>query len=351
MLIDRISKFLAEPERDDLDALALAAFAYQFENIAPYRSLCQRRGVQPGTVSRWQDIPLIPTSAFRSVELAAAPPLETFRSSGTGGGEERRSTHLHPFPDLYRRVIDASFPRYCLPQTGRLPIASLVPSRADLPDSSLAFMAAHVVGRYGSAESIVALGARGLDFVALRSWCSARQRDRQPSLVFTTALALLSAIERFERLGLRFRLPAGTVVLETGGFKGREREASRDDLLARLDERFGVPANRVVREYGMTELTSQCYTRVLAGGDADLFVTPPWMRVRVLDPLTLEEAPAGTTGLIAILDLANVGSALHLLTEDLGIAEEGGFRLAGRAAGAELRGCSLAAEELERAAR
>ncbi|HEY7216371.1 MAG TPA: hypothetical protein VIC28_17250, partial [Thermoanaerobaculia bacterium] len=82
------------------------------------------------------------------------------------------------------------------------------------------------------------------------------------------------------------------------------------------------------------------------GGDPDLFVAPHWVRVRLLDPETLEEAPAGTPGLIAVFDLANLGSAVHLLTEDLGIVEGDGFRLLGRAAGAELRGCSLVVEEL-----
>jgi hypothetical protein len=105
----------------------------------------------------------------------------------------------------------------------------------------------------------------------------------------------------------------------------------------------------VVREYGMSELTSQFYTRVLLGGDPDLFVAPHWARVRLLDPETLEEVPAGTPGLVTVFDLANLGSAVHLLTEDLGIFERGeedGFRLVGRAAGAELRGCSLVVEEL-----
>jgi hypothetical protein len=98
----------------------------------------------------------------------------------------------------------------------------------------------------------------------------------------------------------------------------------------------------------MTELTSQCYTRTLLGDDPDVFVAPHWMRVRVLDPETLAEAPVGTPGLIAVFDLANLGSAVHLLTEDLGIAEGEGFRLLGRAAGAELRGCSLVVEELRK---
>ncbi|MCB1035813.1 MAG: hypothetical protein KDD47_18470, partial [Acidobacteria bacterium] len=108
----------------------------------------------------------------------------------------------------------------------------------------------------------------------------------------------------------------------------------------------GIPQGRIVREYGMTELSSQFYSRALEGGDPDLFVVPPWTRVHILDPASLEELPEGEVGLVAVLDLANLGSALHVLTEDLGCREEDGFRLRGRASGAELRGCSLTAEEL-----
>jgi len=96
----------------------------------------------------------------------------------------------------------------------------------------------------------------------------------------------------------------------------------------------------------MTELTSHFYTRALDGGNPDLFLPPAWTRVRILDPETLEESPKGQIGLVCVFDLANLGSAVHLLTEDLGVAEGDGFRLQGRAAGAELRGCSLTVEEL-----
>jgi hypothetical protein len=167
-------------------------------------------------------------------------------------------------------------------------------------------------------------------------------------LILATAFALVQWLDALERLGLKFRLPAGTAVFETGGFKGRTAEVSRDDLLARLQTWTGVPPSSVVREYGMTELTSQCYTGALLGEDPEIFRAPHWMRVRILDPETLSEAPPGTPGLIAIFDLANLGSAVHLLTEDLGVAEGEGFRLLGRAAGAELRGCSLVVEELAR---
>ncbi|MGE5233682.1 MAG: long-chain fatty acid--CoA ligase [Acidobacteriota bacterium] len=353
MTVERIRRFLADPASDtagaSFDELALAAFAFQFERIAPYRALCERRGALPGKVASWRDVPLVPAAAYKSLTLAAAPAVEVFRSSGTTAGE--RSVHHHGFPDLYRAAIDASFPSFAWPFGGRAPILSLVPPRAVVPDSSLGFMAEHVLQRFGSEESAVAVGRSGLETAPARSWLGARQRAGKPVLLFATALALLELVEFLSRQELRFRLPSGSVVFETGGFKGQRRQTSRDELAALLDERLGVPPSQIVREYGMSELTSQCYTRALAGGDPALFVAPHWVRVRVLDPLTLAEAPEGTTGVLAIFDLANLSSAVHLLTEDLGVAAGEGFRLLGRAAGAELRGCSLTMEELGEAAR
>lgn len=340
-----VADFVRDPDPARFDELALAAFAWQRERIEPYRRLCAARGVEPGTVTGWRDVPMVPTTAFATAELAAAPAVETFRSSGTGGGEP--SVHRHPFPDLYRLTVDATFPRYCLAGLDRPPMLALVPDREQAPDSSLSFMIDHVLGRWGDpAATAWAFGRRGVEVKAARSWTGARQRDGRPCLVLATAFALAGWLEALEKLGLRFRLPPGSAAFVTGGFKGRTRELSRAELLERLAGALGIEPGRVVGEYGMTELTSQLYTRALLGGDPELYEPPPWVRVRVLDPVTLEQAPAGATGLIAIFDLANLGSAVHLLTEDLGIAEQGGLCLAGRAAGAQLRGCSLAAEEM-----
>jgi hypothetical protein len=377
-VIERIAHFIQDPGAGSFEELALAVFAYQYERIEPYRRLCDGRGATPGSVADWRQVPPVPAAVFKRLRLAAAPEQEVFRSSGTGGGEEARSVHYHPFPDLYRQTIDAAFPRHCLPRGGAAPVPmlSLVPSREQLPESSLGFMIDHVLARFGAPapESAVAVGRRGVEIVPARSWAGARQRSGRPALVLATSLALAQWLDALERHDLRFRLPAGSAVFETGGYKGRAEEVSPARERLRLEERLGVPAGAVVREYGMTELTSQCYTRALAGGDPDLFFAPHWVRVRLLDPETLEEARPGDPGLIAIFDLANLGSAAHLLTEDLGAegAEDtgvggggagghegnagageggtgGGFRLLGRAAGAELRGCSLVAEELQRA--
>jgi hypothetical protein len=369
-VIERIVELISDPAAASFEELALAVFAFQYERIEPYRRLCDGRGAVPGQVADWRRVPLVPAAAFKRLRLAAAPEREVFRSSGTSGtsgGEEVRSVHYHPYPELYRQTIDASFPRWCMPGAGTasctasVPMLSLVPSRAQLPDSSLGFMIEHVLSRYGTPapESMAAVGKRGVEVAPARSWAAARQRSGRPALVLATSLALAQWLDALERQDLRFRLPPGSAVFETGGFKGRAGEVSPERQRQRLEERLAVPAAAVVREYGMTELTSQCYTRALHGGDPEVFYAPHWVRVRVLDPETLEEAPPGKPGLVAVFDLANVGSAAHLLTEDLGVAESGegsgggegasGFRLLGRAVGAELRGCSLAAEELQRA--
>jgi hypothetical protein len=239
ILLERIERFVSAPAGggDSFDELALAAFAFQFERIEPYRRMCEARGATPQTVCGWRQVPPVPAAAFRTLELAAAPAVETFRSSGTSGGGggggigdgAERSVHRHPYPDLYRRTIDIAFPRFCLPAAergARRPVLSLVPSREQAPDSSLAFMAAHVVERFGTLESAVAFGPRGVEVPKARSWAAARQRDGRPALVFATAFALAQWLEALERQDLRFRLPAGSVVFETGGFKGRTVELS-----------------------------------------------------------------------------------------------------------------------------
>lgn len=405
-LRQRIERFVVAGEGDFGD-LAAAAARFGYERVEPYRRLCERRGIAPEALDDWREAPPVPTSAFKSLRLAAAEPREVFRSSGTTRGAERRSVHHHPYPDLYRAVIDATFPAACLPagsldradrsradngasESGdsgagrgvRLPILSLIPDRAAAPDSSLSFMAAHVFERHAAPGSAWAVQEAGIDLDRACRWMADRSTTDEPALILATALALVLLLDRLEDLaaapaaagsasspsprasaaavptrldrapvsstgaagpaGRPVRLPAGSRVFETGGFKGRRMATTPEDVRRRARNLLGLDRQAIVREYGMTELTSQAYSR--PGGER--LRTPPWMPFRVLDPDTLEEVEDGETGLLAFFDLANLGSVCHVLTEDLGVREGGAFRLLGRASGAELRGCSLTAEEL-----
>lgn len=341
-LLQRVERFIAAGD-GDFDELAAAAARFGYQRVEPYRRLCDRRGITPETFNDWRAAPAVPTSAFKSLRLAAAEPREIFRSSGTTRGAERRSVHHHPYPDLYRAVIDATFPAACLPAgASRVPILSLIPDRVTAPDSSLSFMTAHVFERHAAPGSAWAVARDGIDVEQAHRWLRARAGG-EPLLVLATALALVLLLDRLESdAGGSIRLPAGSRVFETGGFKGRTLETTPEAVRRRARALLGLAADAVVREYGMTELTSQAYSR--PGGER--LRTPPWMPFRVLDPETLEEAEDGEAGLLAFFDLANLGSVCHVLTEDLGVREGGAFRLLGRASGAKLRGCSLTAEEL-----
>ncbi|MEM9292540.1 MAG: hypothetical protein AAGD01_12735 [Acidobacteriota bacterium] len=355
-LIERIEAFIQNPPAGDFNRLALEAFRQQFAAIPEYRRLCEERRRGPETVTRWSEVPAVPTPAFQSIDFRIAPPQLTFRSSGTTAGADQRSVHHNPYPQLYRRAIAESFPQACLPSGKSCPILRLVPPWEQMRDSSLAYMGHTVEERYGvPGQGCVAFGEQGLDIDQAEAWVaqlSGENREKQqevagPVLVFATAFALAWWLDwRESREQASPPLPPGSVIFETGGFKGKTREVPRRELLRRIDRSLGVPPSRVVREYGMTELSSQFYTNALGGGDQDLFFSPPWAPVRILDPQDLQELPAGQEGLVAVFDLANAGSISAILTQDLGLREGDGFRLVGRATGAQLRGCSLTVEEM-----
>jgi len=109
MLVERVARFLCDPAGDRFEELALAVFAFQYERVAPYRRLCDGRGVSPATVGDWRQVPTVPALAMKRLALHADEPLQVFRSSGTAG---ERSVHHQPYPDLYRQAIDCSFPRF-----------------------------------------------------------------------------------------------------------------------------------------------------------------------------------------------------------------------------------------------
>ncbi len=346
--VARALAFIRDPGAGRFEDAALAVFAFQYERNVPYRRLCDRRGATPATVTAWVDIPPVPAAAFREAALTCGPPARVFTTSGTTGGGEKRGRHLLPETALYEAAWGEPFRRHLLPDRGRMRILSLIPPGALLPGSSLSFMADRILERFGAPGSGIYLGEGGLRFHDLRR---ALAEAPEPVMLLGTALGYHELLAMLQSSGDRVRLPAGSRLMDTGGFKGRRREVAREDLLDRYREFLGIPSTHVVGEYGMTELSSQFYETSLrdaAAGESGerLYAGPPWVRTRALDPDTLAPLPEGKTGILAHLDLANAWSVCAVATEDLGAVHPGGLRLRGRARGAELRGCSLATEEL-----
>ena len=342
-----------EPERRDderFERLALALFAFQFEANAPYGRFCAARGATPASVRSWRDIPAVPTGAFKELPLRSFPAercVHVFRTSGTAVAR-RGELELDTLA-LYEASLAPSFESGLLPDLApgeRLPLFVLAPPPAEAPDSSLSHMFGVMRERRGAEESGWFVREGRLDVDALLRAVE-RAAGARKLLLCGTAFALVHWLETLEQASLRLALPAGTRVMETGGFKGRARELPRERLYAWIHDRLGVPPERCVNQYGMTELASQFYDSVLREPRANRRkLAPAWTRVVLVDPESGKEVREGEVGAIRIFDLANTGSVLAIATADLGRSRGDGFEVLGREEGAEARGCSLAADEM-----
>ena len=341
---DKILAFIGDAASATFEALALEVFAHQFECIPAYRRVCGQRGKTPVTVHGWRDIPAVPAAAFKHLELCCGPPERTFVSSGTTHGPEQRSRHTPPDLRLYRAAAVTGLKEFVFPDVPQIPILSLIPSAGEHPDSSLAQMVAWAIETFGTGGSSVFASQDRFDFTG---FANALRRSGEPVCIMTTTGALLRFFDHCRDEGWSFRLPHSSRLMDTGGTKGAPRVLSRNGLLQAVWNTFAIPGYFVVNEYGMSELSSQYYDNVICDrhhgrGTHRAKAAPHWMRPRFLDPVTLRDVPRGEPGLLCHVDLANAGTALAVLTEDIGREMKDGFEVIGRAAGAEARGCSLA---------
>jgi acyl-protein synthetase LuxE len=354
-LDDRILRFIGsrEPADVEFERLALACFEYQYERCEPYRRLCDRAGRAPGVAKSWLDVPPVQTASFGASRLACFPPDRatlTFTSSGTTSSGSRPSTLELDSAVLYEASLLTHFQARVLPDRAKLRIFALMPSRTEAPSSSLSYMAHCVIDALGEPGSGFFVRDGALAFDDLRDALD----HAPPALVFGTAFAFVHLFDRCREDGLRFALPPGSRVVETGGFKGKSREVPRDELYAAFGDVLGVPREMCASEYGMCELGSQWYDATIADRSdpraraprLDVKVGPHWARSVVVDPVTAMPLQSGREGLVRIFDLSNRGSICALVTGDVGVERDGGIVLLGRSAGAPPKGCSIDADDL-----
>lgn len=352
-LIQDLLDFIALPDADDaaFNAMAMRLFAHQVRHNPAYARLCQSRGRTPATVRHWHDIPAVPVNGFKQLTLSCTP-AETcervFMTSGTTGGTEHKGRHYHP--DL--RVYDASVKRHFADCAGPTPIrmAILFPDEQALPNSSLAHYLELCRKDFGLEGSRHHWSTDGMELAGLLQFLRDARQSQQPVALLGASYSFVHLMDALARHDADLRLPAGSWLLDTGGFKGQSREIPIESFYAQLSELFGVARERCLNMYGMTELSTQFYDR----GNAQLPSVkrgPHWMRTRAIDPLTGASVPDGERGILVHTDLANYNSVLSILTEDVGIVGADGFQLLGRAEGAQAKGCSLAVESFIQAAR
>jgi hypothetical protein len=338
------------------ERLALELFALQFAHNAPYRRFCEARHAIPEQAADWRAIPAVPASAFKEWELSCLRARErtrVFHSSGTGGHRPSRHFHNAASLALYEASLMAWFNAQCPMANGQWNIVILTPPPAQAQHSSLVHMFETIRRELDAGESafvgkLAKDGAWSLDPEAALGLLGAASADQRPVLLLGTAFCFVHLLDHLADRNLRLALPPGSCALETGGYKGRSRALPKAGLHTLISQRLSIPANHIVCEYGMSELSSQAYDCALAAPRTThhaprCFRFPPWARVQVVSPETGLEVGEGGTGLIRVFDLANVWSVMAIQTEDLGVRCGDGFTLVGRASMAEARGCSLMA--------
>jgi phenylacetate-coenzyme A ligase PaaK-like adenylate-forming protein len=322
----------------DFPRLALDIFQYQYNGNPLYQEFCHALNRNTENVRTLAEIPFLPISFFKSHQVKTGEwEAETwFESSGTTGTVN--SSHQVRSLDLYRKSFLTTFRKF-FGAPSEWCIIGLLPAYLERQHSSLVVMVDELIRLSGHEKS----GFYLYDYAGLKDSLEYLERSGQKTLLIGVSFALLDLAEKFP-IELRH-----TVIMETGGMKGRRREMTREELHAKLTNAFGVPV--IHSEYGMTELFSQAYT--LENG---LFYPPSWMKIllreeddplKIIDLENREPHPSGGTrrvrqGVITIIDLANIDSCSFIATDDVGrIHSDGGFEVLGRIDTADIRGCSL----------
>ena len=355
-LVPALMDFLSQDGCSDeqFNTMALRLFEHQYTHNAPLRRFCQGRGVTPRRIQHWHEIPAVPINAFKELTLSCEPPEaceRIFMTSGTTQAEVK-GRHHHPIVAVWDLSMRRGFERHFMQgfSAPRVPMALLFPPEEELGNSSLGRYLSQALRLFGTPGSGHFVSTRGMNLPGLMDFLRRAEAGSEPVALLGASYAFVHLLDALAAEGRAVKLPAGSQLLDTGGYKRQSRELALDDFYDQLSQALGIPRARCINMYGMTELSSQFY-------DAGNAVVPAvkrgmhWIRSRVVDPLTGAEVPRGQVGVLVHCDLASFNSTTTILTEDLGVAVDGGFQLLGRAEGAQARGCSLAVQEFLQGAR
>lgn len=309
----------------NFEATAYEVFAFQYDNVKVYRQYCDSLKRNLANVKSIAQIPFLPIEFFKthSIITESEIAVKTFESSGTTA--QISSKHQVVDLSLYEESFMKCFQQF-YGEVSEYVIIALLPSYLERNNSSLVYMAKELIERSRQNASGFFLN----EFDKLYDWLDVLKTSKRKVILLGVTFALLDFAAQH-----KIDFP-DLIVMETGGMKGRKEELTREEVHLQLKNSFGV--KYIHSEYGMTELLSQAYSK--GGG---IFQSPPWMKIftrDMYDPLRLQEE--NKTGVINVIDLANLYSCSFIATGDLGkVNSNGTFEVLGRMADVEVRGCNL----------
>ena len=305
------------------DLQAIQLYEKQFSNNLIYRSFCDLVHKHPSDCESVIEIPFLPISFFKTHEVLTGNPecSHIFESSGTGG---KTSSHHVADIEVYEQSFFNCFELF-YGHPNQFAVIGLLPGYLEKPNSSLIYMMQKLIEISDCVDSGFYLD----NYQKLHDVLKRREQANQKTFLLGVSFALLDFAEQFP-CSLQH-----TILVETGGMKGRRKELVREELHAQLKQNLDVGG--IQSEYGMTELLSQAYAK-----DNGRFSCPPWMKVLARNPNNPLDIQAHGAGCLNIIDLANKNSCAFIGTDDLGrVYSDGTFEVIGRVDSSDVRGCNL----------
>ena len=334
-----IEKGLDCDDEDEFNRIALKQFELQFHTIPPYREYCLHKGVSPAEAKKWQDIPAVPSKAFKDFVLASFPVEKAehaYFTSGTTNPLKKGQIYRDPAAVKLIHAANGLLTRkYVFSDQERMKILLMTPSPQMAPGIGMAVGLDRVRTQFGTPDSdyLISFGGLNLELM-VQSLLDAEATGAPLALIGSTP-GFIFFFKACERDKIRFQLPEGSRICDGGGYMGQFGECSKEEYFEMCRNILGVEEHHCINVLGMGEVSTNFFDSTLADHLAGRKssrhkIIPPWTRTEVVDVDTFARLPKGEVGLLKHYDLVNRSMVVAVQTDNLGFETEGGFEIVGR---------------------
>lgn len=334
-----IRQGLENRDEERFTELALREFELQYHTIEPYREYCINKGVSPETVTDWEQIPAVPSLAFKKFILASFPvdkAEHAYFTSGTSNPAIKGKIFRDAGAVRLIKEVNGLLTRsYLFPDVERMKILLMVPSPKMVRNMGMAIGLEEVRKRFGTPESRYLISFRGLNVKALLEALKKSESSGEPVALIGATSGFIYFFKACEKDGVLFKLPEGSRICDGGGYLGQFGECTKQEYFAKCKKVLGIKENFCVNVLGMGETSTNYFDNVLRNSIARKEVprckeAPPWTRTIVVDTKDFNKVPMGEIGLLRHYDLSNRAMVFAVQTDNLGFETEYGFEIIGR---------------------
>jgi len=338
-ILEYVNRGLDTSDDEGFNTLALREFELQYHTVAPYRRFCQDKGAAPGQIDRWEQIPAVPSMAFKKFVMTSFPAEQAEQRYFTSGTTDPTNKGNIMRDSGGVQLINAAngllTREYLFPDADRMKMLLMVPSPQMAPGMGMAVGLDVVRRMFGTADSAYLIGRTGLNLELLLKSIVESERSCVPLVIVGSTAGFVYFLKACERDGIRFRLPPGSRLCDGGGYLDQFGECSRGEFYQKSQDILGIQEHHCVNVLGMGEISTNFFDNVLRdnllGNPISRYkIVPPWTRTQIVDVETFEPVEHGSPGLLRHFDLINRSMVIAVQTDNVGFAVQDGFEIIGR---------------------